>query len=326
MQSKYNWPKIFQGLSNLFEEDEITSLDDLDLFLNELLTRTDGWVIVDFIDEANWDNLHSYKIDKSNRFLYLNWRDYREIDGNNNVTDDFREVSRMIFPASVYGMIMHFQSLIILRLKEFPVFLLRGYTLTDKQIRNAFSRDTDEFEMKKYSFHSRRLIRSINGFWEDLFCINTPIASVIIVPKRTGFSTRDSKFILYQYNVVQAVLRLRKVMVETGKITERDTDFLFEKANTIRRIMENVLKVECTYRGLELNKNYSKFLLGDLIKLLENFHDADTKTSFGKIAQWANELSHDSGIPATKEKVMFLCETALDYAVNFLQSIKSDYI
>ena len=77
MQSKYNWPKIFQELSNLFEEDEITSLDDLDLFLNELLTRTDGWVIVDFIDEANWDNLHSYEIDKSNRFLYLNWRDYQ---------------------------------------------------------------------------------------------------------------------------------------------------------------------------------------------------------------------------------------------------------
>ena len=44
---------------------------------------------------------------------------------------------------------------------------------------------------------------------------------------------------------------------------EREQLLSAEKANTVRRIMEFVLKVECCADGLALKKNYSQALPGD---------------------------------------------------------------
>src|SRR5438067_2512592 len=94
--------------------------------------------------------------------------------------------------------------------------------------------------------------------------------SLAIVPKRSGLRSGDSKDLLYSHNFDVALRRLKTVVSALDNIDSKDSDTVADKVNTVRRIMEFVLKVECCSRGLTLTKNYSQVLLGDLISALKS--------------------------------------------------------
>lgn len=301
--------EIFKSIADKVKKEKICDLDDLHFFFRQLLKSTGGWVVVDFLDARGWDKIENFNIDKENGYFYLYWHEFSE-------SDEYREMTKMVFPGNIYGLFMRFQSLEIVKTKNFPLILVRGYTLSDKEIKRCLFRGAQEFQIRSdMSNFSKTAFCKKDNTWQVYTCFNTPLYSLLILPKRSGLNSNDSKVILFEANLFEGLLRLEKIRKELEKLNENDIDLICEKSNTVRRVLENVLKIECCYRFMEINlkKNYSQLRLGDLTKLVKKYQDDPTKLILKKITTWANELSHDSGFPIEIEKAKVLCLLSIAY-------------
>lgn len=308
--------KIFTRVAESVEWTETQSLSQAIELLEKLRNDTDGLVIVDFLDSGNWDCIDG--IESDNGFMKIHWRDYR----NAIETDEEKEMRMLAFPAALSSSLIKFKEFRIVKTKRFPVFLLRGYALTDKEIKIYLEKDSSEFKIfdNKDNF-SKLAVRKINNVYETYTCLNTPIFSMIIIPKNSGTSSFSSKKGLFSYNISDSILRLNKVKEELDKDELTDEDLICEKANSVRRIFEYILKVELCYRyrQLSVKKDYSVLMLGDLMSLIKPYRDETTNSLLKQITVWSNELSHESGKPIKREKALALTFMTIIYT-NLLQS------
>ena len=113
-------------------------------------------------------------------------------------------------------------------------------------------------------------------------------------PRLTRASSSSARFtytktgnerLLYSHNYHVALARLNAVVADLDSSDPKSSDNIAEKVNTVRRIMEFVLKVECCSRELTLNRNYSQVLLGDLISTVKSNKEPHVRTLLGKLAR-----------------------------------------
>ncbi len=302
--------KIFRNIAHEFEVEEIDDINKVNDFFTRLLIETKGAVIIDFLDGGNWDRFCGHEIDKENGLLYLYWYGCEE---NNSGGTDIRASSMPL-----HGLLLRFQSLLIFNEpSKNPLFLLQGYTMTDKEIRKALGQGEDIYYKFKFNYFSE-MIRDVN---QKFLCLNTPMYSALILPKSVGTSADWSSYFLYNFNLILCENKLEEIKNILIPINPKNHDLIREKSSTIRRTLENVLKIESCFMDIEYKKPYSHQLLGDLIGNLKSKHDRSVKSPFGKMAEWANELSHDSGLPVEKAKAQELCNLVLDYAKQVRKAI-----
>jgi hypothetical protein len=294
---------IFKNLSEEFGGKSITQLPEIEKFFSQLIENTDGFVILDFLDTANWDKIESFNIDEESGVLTLIWHNYREAEES----DEDKELRQMVFPASLYSLGIAVNSIVPISGKKSAIFLLNGFAKTQKEIKKLYKVEGSDFKLYDNSFFEKRIVRKVDNDWEvtDFHC--TPIFSLAIIPKKSGLSSFDSKKILYQYNIQEALKRVALVVESLDKIESSDHDLICEKVNTARRVLEFVLKIECCYRDIEVKGNYSQILLGPLLNCVKRSRDEEFNTMFGKMAELLNEFSHDSGkaIELGKAKVAY---------------------
>ncbi|MDO9484192.1 MAG: hypothetical protein Q8Q84_12505 [Hydrogenophaga sp.] len=302
--------QIFLDIAGKFENAPITNQAEVGRFFNELNTQLGGLVILDFLDMANWDRIESYKLDPNSGILTLTWHDYRAAVEST----ERREMRQMFFPAALYSCALQVNSIVPIVGKSLAVFLINGYAKTEKEIKNLYKDSADEIKILDNSFFEKRVLRKQSGHVEviDFHC--TPLFSLAIVPKQSGIGSHHSKELLYSHNFQIAVSRIRNAVSSLDALAPSDTDGIAEKVNTVRRIMEFLLKVECCARELKLTKSYSQVLLGDLIAQVKPLHDESIKLLLGKFAELANEFSHDSGRPIDIIKAKLATVLALAYA------------
>ena len=300
---------IFLEIANKYNQQPITDYDAIESFFNELQVQLGGWVILDFLDTSNWDGIEKSSLDRNSGILTLTWHDYHD---KTESTED-KELRQMVFPASLYACALHINSIVPVVGKSTAIFVINGYAKTEKEIKNNYKTRADELKLLDYSFFEKRVIRRVSENIEliDFHC--TPIFSLAIVPKQSGFGSHHSKQLLYYYNFREALTRLNAAMAALDVIDEKDFDGIAEKVNTVRRIMEFVLKVECCSRELKLNKNYSQILLGDLIAKVKSMKVSAVQSLLGKFAELANEFSHDSGRPIDLTKAKLVAMLAVVY-------------
>lgn len=300
---------IFREIAQAYGEEPITDADIIERLLSDLQTRLGPWVIVDFLDTSNWDKIESFEFDRNIGLLTLIWHDYRDAEE----TQKEHELRSMFFPAAVYACALQINSVVPVAGKSSGVFLINGYSKTQKEIKSLYRERSDELEVIDNSFFEKRVLsRKANDTWViDFHC--TPIFSLAIIPKQAGISSGKSKQILYGYNFSTALNRIRGVIEELEELDQSQADTISEKVNTIRRIMEFVLKVECCSRGLEIKKPYSQVLLGDLVSLIKPHHEEKMKPFLGRFAGIANEFSHDTGKPIELDKAKLVGYLALAY-------------
>jgi len=304
--------KIFSEVASAAGFTESQSILEAKRVLENLIEETKGLVILDFLDAGNWDCLQGVEADVENGMLKLIWRDYRD----RQESEEKKEMRKFAFPAERYALILKFRELRIVNAGRFPVFMLRGYALKDKEIKTYLNNEAEEFALlDNQDNFSKLAVKKIDGEFESYTCLNTPIFSVIIIPKNSNASAFTSKKALFSYNLVDALRRLNNVKDELDVETLKDEDIICEKANTVRRIFEYVLKVELCYRYRQIivKKDYSDLLLGDLIGLLKPFREGGIHDLLRKIAVWSNELSHDSGKPIQREKASLLTYLTIAY-------------
>ncbi len=309
MHSLDDSPMIFREIAEKFGPGAITDRSKIDDFFKELETRTSGLVILDFLDLANWDRIENFTMDKESGILTFTWHDYRGV----METSGDKEMRQMVFPASLYSCALHVNSIVPIIGKKLAVFFINAYAKTEKEIRNLYKHGADEVKVMDNSFFEKRVVRKASGHFEiiDFHC--TPIFSLAIVPKRSGIGSHDSKEMLYSHNFRVALGRLNRVIASLDSMSAYDNDEIAGKVNAVRTIMEFVLKVECCSRELDLPKNYSQVLLGDLIARVKSQKEAPIQTLLGRFAEMANEFSHDSGKPIDLSKAKVVALLALAY-------------
>lgn len=311
-------------VANAWGKFPITSLEHVDDFLNRLHGATDGWVILDFLDAANWDCFESFSTDHDTGMLQINWHDFVKQD-EQTPRSEAREMMAMAFPASLYGMAMRFSCLDRLGNDRVACFALRGYSLTDKEARKVFSVGTEDFVIRQDRPFSREVLRRVDGHVEVIDCITSAVFTMLIVPKHTRIPAHASKALLYQHNLALVDESLARSEQALADVQASSTETICEKANTIRRNTETLLKLECCFRGIETAKPYSQARIGDLWGLLKAYHTEDTQTLVSRFIQWANELSHDTGVPVERSKAQAIALFARMYVKMFAQEVSRDY-
>jgi hypothetical protein len=309
---------IFKSISDKFGNSEITRLPEINKFFTQLIEDTKGWVILDFLDTANWDKIEAYSLDEENGILTLIWHDYRNIEES----DLEKEMRQMAFPASLYAAGIAVKSIVPITGEKSAVFLLNGYSKTEKEIKKLYRVDGPDFKLYDNRFFEKRVVRKVDNNWEvtDFHC--TPIYSLAIIPKNSGLSSFDSKKLLYQYNIQEALKRVATVVDSLEEINATDHDLICEKVNTARRVLELVLKIECCYRDIEVKESYSQVLLGPLLNYVKRARDSEFNTMFGKMAELLNEFSHDSGKEVDLAKGRVACMLVMAYTKLLQLEIK----
>lgn len=312
--------QIFRQVADQYSWTETENINEAKECLDELLKATEGLVILDFLDAGNWDCIE--KIEIEDDIMKITWHDYR----NKQESNIAKELRSLAFPAELYALIIRFYELKIIKVKDTAVFLIRGYALKDKEIKKAVGTGADEIKIydEKNLFSRRAAVRRRDTI-ELYDCINTPIFSLVIVPKGAGTSSGRSRQALYAVNMFEAKNRLDKVRQALENESLNDKDIICEKANTVRRIFENILKIELCYRHrqVDIKKDYSDLLLGDLVKYVKDFKDESTSSCLTQIAILANELSHDSGKPIIRVKALLLVTLAIAYSFLLEFEIKN---
>jgi len=306
--------KIFTKVAKSVNWTETQSLEQASQLLEKLRIDTEGLVIVDFLDAANWDCMDGIEADIENGFLKIHWHDYRK----SKETAQDKEIRMLAFPASLSSLLIKFKELRIVNTEKYPVFILRGYALKDKEIKTYLDKDSAEFKIfDNYNNFSKLAVRKIKSQFETYSCLNTPIFSMIIIPKNSGASAFCSKKALLSYNLTDSIIRLTKVKDELEKEDLVDEDVICEKANSVRRIFEYVLKVELCYRyrQLSVKKDYSDLMLRDLMSLVKPFNEEYINNFLKQITVWSNELSHESGKPIKRNKAKALSNMTILYTI-----------
>jgi hypothetical protein len=317
MDTKKNNAAIFKELAEKFGGQKLNQLSEIKNFFSELLGQTGGWVILDFLDTANWDQIEAFELD-DNRLLTLIWHDFRTTEE----PEHEREIRQIIFPASLYSLGISVNSIVPIVGEKTAIFLINGYSKTEKEINKIYKEGSSEYKIYSNSFFEKRIIRKVSTHWEEIQYHCTPIYSLAIIPKKSGISSFDSKRLLYKYNIQDLAKRLALVIKALDTVDKDNHDLICEKVNTARRVLESVLKIECCFREIEIRDDYSKLLLGSLLNYVKGFKDEEFQPTLGKMAELLNEFSHDSGKPIDIDRAKLACMLVMKYIKKFQVEIR----
>jgi hypothetical protein len=296
-------------------------ISDIKVFsgvLEQLQEKTDGLVIIDFMDYGNWDCFEGFEVNKSKNTVQLIWHDFR----TRQETEEEKEMRQIVFPAELYGLFMHFRSFKVLPARNSALLLVRGYALEDKDINVNLQPGTQDFKILKRNAFSDLVFRKIKGKVQVVLTINTHLFSVLIAPKGMGITSGISKKILYAENAKDLLNRLSANEKALKAIDKLDSDALSEKSNTIRRILESMLKIYSCYFDRTYEKPYSRLLLGDLAAGLREHLDEGERKIIDHLIECLNPDSHDSGRPVSKERIQ-ICNMFVSELVRILEVVVS---
>jgi len=313
--------KIFLKVFEEFKDKNLSEVTEARNLFKKLIECTEGWVIVDFLDSGNWDCLKSVEIDEEEGYLFMHW-------------DDYPSTTFDVYKPTTTSLLIHYQDIYLNYEENLPFACIRGYAIKEHEILKYFKKkelDARHIKEDKQNFCSIYKIDR-EKFFEECYCYNTPIYSILIIPKDVAGSANDSQKILFTYNFLTCRNNIVAPFNSLLK-DELDEHEICAKANTIRRIFEMVLKIECCFLGenaykfkvedysFDFKKEYSDQTLGDLIKIIRPAKDEREIQMLNKIRDLSNELSHDSGKKVTKMKGIELARLAFDYVEKLQKKI-----
>jgi hypothetical protein len=296
-----------------FGPNKFSDIALIDSFFRTLHEKTKGLVITDFLDTANWDVIEGYHIDVSTRKTTLLWHDFSK----HTEEEEEAEMRRMIFPGTRYGLTLWINNIMPVPIGDFYAFAVNGFSKTLNEIKKEFALKKTEHHIFDDSFFEKRIAFKPQNDWDvfDIHC--TPIYSILIIPKNCGIAAHKSRQILYYLNIKEVLERLTSSLSALETMDPQNADAICEKANTIRRSVESLLKLEICFLKIKPTKGYSQILLGDLISLVKTGKDESIVKMLNFLAESLNELSHDTGTPVDIAKAKACAMFAIAYTKLF---------
>lgn len=314
-------------LANKYAKPEITDLNELEVFLNDLVKGISKiGVNVDFLDADNWDFISDFKIDRTNNLLYLYWHqpEFDLIDKN---------MRKMVFPFDRYGLIICFKSLEFIKDKNNICFALIIRGQFEKKVIEYLK--SNEYKIldtnSKDSLFSVDILCKKDGVTEYLRFLNTPISSFWILSKEIRILPQESQKILYQLNLKYLFNRIEdaeSALVDLDKSSGIDKyeNRISQEGNSLRRIIEALYKLIICFHYTETNKTYTYNsclgVLEDAVKRI--YTEKEIKDSMQNIVKVLHPLSHDSGICFEKGDLLKVIDLIKQIACKFYDDINHE--
>lgn len=283
---EFNKPKEIIGSMNAYK------------FLKRLHEVTKGLFIVDHFSYTNYDHVDNILLDDN--YIALYWKDFK-----NKKID---EMTKMIFGNATYiYSLCNINKLLFVQKGNHLLILVMPIVATDSELKkhldikglpesHYFVEENQEEFTTEYTF-------ILNDDIHRCISHNLPFYSFLLQPKEANKSGGYSRLLLLSATMVEVSNRLERILNKLTPILDQDS--FCELGNTLRRILEYLLKYYMCYKEISLPSNsYGHNMLGDLSKkikekdeILNNLIDASTK-------RIANELAHDTGKTVTYDDIL----------------------
>lgn len=274
---EFNSPKELRGSKNAFK------------FLKRLHEVTEGLFIVDHFSYTNYDNVDKILLDGD--YVGIYWKDYK-----GQKVDDMRR--------RVFGNVTYIYSLCNINKIKFIDFkgnlliLIMPIVASDTELKKhlkikslpkdkyQIEDNQDEFTTEYTFILDEEVHRCISH--------NLPFYSFLIQAKQYNIDCGYSRLFLLTATIEEVDDRLKRIH---NKLNEwLDQDEFCELGNTLRRILEYLLKYYMCYINISLPSNsYGHNMIGQLSKGLKSEDQKLYELIDSSIIRIANELSHDSG-------------------------------
>ncbi|MGH0499021.1 hypothetical protein ACQVPI_22495 [Bacillus wiedmannii] len=303
--------KLFLDIWNRWgSPSEISNNEEINAFLNELMTESDGLVNLDHFSHINFDFIKYIKYKKPYTFLY--WKDFDELRKKyleGNLTED-EGIDWQIHDFANYSyMLLHINKLKFVKIKDHLFILFLMHLIPKKKIKKFLIGPNDELifeDDNKDDLYNE--LDFYEGKKEELnkhicFVNNLPYCTCLIQPKENHSDTLFSRKLLLVETLVEIQRRMVKVHKTIREIYEYEYDDLYAQGNTIRRILEYTLKFFCLFKEIEIkiDEKYGYIKLGELKKEI-NKSDLGIEVK-QELVNIANEMSHDSGVVFSKDEL-----------------------
>ncbi|WP_104803281.1 hypothetical protein [Blautia marasmi] len=307
---------------------EISDKNLINEFLCKIVAKSKGKVILDHYSGINFDDIKAIETDNLfTKILWIDMNDTRKRYLDKTINDDEFMIWQIFGCYSYEYVYMDIAKIKFVRNKD-HLFMLLQSTLTnprklEKQLLKNNTLISKEINTEK--LYTEYIF--FEGDGKDLIkhsgiVGNLPYYSCIIQPKEHCTpSSVDAKLIMLRETLLEIKERLDNTYSKLINVSETDTDELFAKGNTIRRIMEFSLKHYCVWKeiSIEIEQKYGHINLGELKKKVKNFFEIPQN-----IIDTANELSHDSGQSFSKTDVLNFFESVSNLVENITSEISSD--
>ncbi|MFS0727652.1 hypothetical protein [Paenibacillus sp. 1P07SE] len=308
--NKYNRPDVLYGNDESFK------------FLKDLFDNTDGLFIIDHFSYYNYDNLCA--IEYRDDFIHLVWRDFVK----NPPPRGFEDMTFEIFSAHYIFSLCNIQEIKFINLKGHLYILVMPTVAKVKEVKKYLEISHLNEKMVNVKENLDELYTTIRYLKNDTIheCIlhNLPFYSFLLQPKEKARGAGFSKIILMYATMDHVNSRLQKVKLKINRINENDNDEIRARGNTIRTILESLIKYYSIYYSYSLPEDhYGNNVLGKLKKNLKN----DSLMSIylqQDMIDLANDFSHDTGYVRNKKQLLELFNFAEMILAKIIEKMKNE--
>lgn len=295
---------------------EITEKSNICSFLENIVKEAGEHLLFDHFSGANFD--HITRIECDNDIVKIYWKDfdiYRQQLNNKTLSDDDDLTWACFGYATFIFFAIKIEKIKIISKDSHLYILLKATYCIPKNMRKDILGNNKVLETNSHkSSLIERLVfycgpkeenRIVSCSYSSL-----PYYSAIIQPRHKNTTVVYSKILAFSATMSDLEQRLKRVEKSIHTFSDStDSDELEEKGNTIRRIMENLLKYCCVIYDtkLEIKDKYGHIELGKLRKDAQQY-GIDINQGFINIA---NELSHDSGKHITLSELKCFYDSAI---------------
>ena len=291
---------------------EVYDKGSINKILDEIVKKSNTHVVLDHYSQINFDYIS--KIESKDRYTLIYWFD------KNNYREKYlkKELSESeLLEWSLFGyatyeyVLLDIAKIKFVKEKNHLFILIMSNLVRQKEIEKYILEDNEYIgtEVKTADLYTQYAF--FEGNSENLikhFCIvgNLPYYTCVIQPKENIPDTGVSKMILLRDTLREVEKRLGKARNRLYDTEDNDFDGLCSVGNTIRRILEYVLKYYCVtneidLEGLHIEQKYGYIELGGLKKVINKTGKLNISQT---LVDMANNLSHDSGIAFSKKHVL----------------------
>ncbi|MCX4257812.1 MAG: hypothetical protein OSJ54_12920 [Oscillospiraceae bacterium] len=301
--------------------DVICEKDKINEFLKELVEKSNTHIVLDHYSQINFDKI--VRIESNDKYTLIYWFDknnLRERVLSEENISEMEELQWAVLGFATYEyLLLDISKIRFIRIDNHLFVLLMSNLIPQRELQKAISKNNKiiNVEEKTSNLYTRYT------FWEGNpeniikhICIvsNLPYYTCVIQPKENIQDTYLSKTLLLKSTIYDIKNRLANVLTKLLNTDEYDNDELFSIGNTIRRILEYVIKYYCVINKIDLEKlqveqKYGYIKLSELKRAINDHGKFQISQELINIA---NELSHDSGAVLTKKDVVSFYYNAID--------------
>ncbi|WP_342426709.1 hypothetical protein [Paenibacillus sp. FSL L8-0158] len=307
---KHNSPNVLYGNQESF------------LFLEDLFDNTDGLFIIDHFSHYNYDNLCS--IENKGDFIHFVWKDFVK----NPPPRGFESMTFDIYSAHYIFSLCNINEIKFVNLRGHLYILIMPIVAKVKEVKKYLEINHLDETMVSVKENLEELFTSIR-YLKDVYiheCIlhNIPFFSFLLQPKERSLDTGFSKLILMYATLDHVNDRLRKVKVKINRLNEFDFDEIRARGNTIRTILESLIKYYSIYYNYSLPEDhYGNNVLGKLKKNLKNDPLMNLYLQ-QEMIDLANDFSHDTGYIRSKKQLLELINFAETILAKIIEKMKNE--